>query len=439
MNILFVSLGCDKNLVDSEVMLNLVEKSGQNITNEETEAEAVVINTCCFIHDAKEESVNTILEFANLKNSGKLKLIIVTGCLAERYKDEIKKEIPEVDIILGSASYDAIAKAIDEFAKGTGKDIYKDLTYIPEDDSDRIVTTGTFMSYLKIAEGCNKCCTYCIIPKIRGRYRSVPMDKVLLTAKKLADKGIKELVIIAQETTIYGTDIYGEKKLPELLRKLAKIEGIEWIRLMYCYPEEITDELIKTMAFEPKILHYIDMPIQHSEDNILKAMARKTSKEQIIEVIGKLRAAMPDVCIRTTLITGFPGETKKDHEQLMEFVNDMEFDRLGAFNYSREEDTVAANMPNQVEEELAIKWKDEIMELQQEISYDNNQAMVGKTIPVIVEGYLCEDNVYACRSYKDAPNIDSFVFVSSIEELVSGDIIEVKITDYNEYDLIGEK
>ncbi len=439
MNILFVSLGCDKNLVDSEVMLNLVEKSGHNITNEEAEADAVVINTCCFIHDAKEESVNTILEFANLKNSGKLKLIIVTGCLAERYKDEIKKEIPEVDIILGSASYDAIAKVVDKFEKGTGEDIYKALTYIPEDDSDRIVTTGTFMSYLKIAEGCNKCCTYCIIPKIRGRYRSVPMDKVILTAKKLAAKGIKELVIIAQETTIYGTDIYGEKKLPELLRKLAKLEGIEWIRLMYCYPEEITDELIETMAGEPKILHYVDMPIQHSEDNILKAMARRTSKEQIIEVIGKLRAAMPDICIRTTLITGFPGETKKDHEQLMSFVNDMEFDRLGAFSYSREEDTVAANMTNQVDEELARKWKDEVMELQQEISYDNNETMVGKTIPVIVEGYLYEDNVYACRSYKDAPNIDSFVFVSSIEELVSGDIIEVRITDYNEYDLIGEK
>ncbi len=438
MNILFVSLGCDKNLVDSEVMLGLVKAKGYNITNDESEADVVVINTCCFIHDAKEESINTILEMVELKKTGNVKSVIVTGCLAERYKDEIKKEIPEVDVILGSTSYDAIATAIEHSTKGKCEDIYKPLDYLPKDASRRVVTTGNYMAYLKIAEGCNKNCTYCIIPSVRGNYRSVPKEEILNTVHNLVKEGIKEIIVIAQETTIYGMDLYGEKYLPKLLKEIASVEGVEWIRLMYCYPEEITDELIDVMAGEPKILKYIDMPIQHSEDDILRKMARRTSKEEIIEVISKLRNKMPDVCIRTTLITGFPGETEEDHKALMKFVDEMEFDRLGVFNYSMEEDTPAASFDNQVDEYIAIARKDEIMELQQEISLDNNENMVGKVLDVIVEGYLHEDNVYACRSYKDAPNIDSYVFVSAPYELISGDIIKVEITDYNEYDLIGE-
>ncbi len=438
MNILFVSLGCDKNLVDSEVMLGLVKAKGYNITNDESEADVVVINTCCFIHDAKEESINTILEMSELKKTGNVKSVIVTGCLAQRYKDEIKKEIPEVDVILGSTSYDAIVEAIEKSTNGKSEDVYKPLDYLPKDASKRVVTTGNYMAYLKIAEGCNKHCTYCIIPSVRGDYRSVPKEEVLRAVHNLVEEGIKEIIVIAQETTIYGIDLYGEKYLPKLLKEIASVEGVEWIRLMYCYPEEITDELIEVMANEPKILKYIDMPIQHSEDDILRRMARRTSKEEIIEVISRLRNKMPDVCIRTTLITGFPGETEENHRALIEFVDDMEFDRLGVFNYSMEEDTPAASFDNQVDEDIAIARKEEIMELQQEISLDNNENMIGKILDVIVEGYLHEDNVYACRSYKDAPNIDSYVFVSVPYELISGDIIKVEITDYNEYDLIGE-
>ena len=438
MNILFVSLGCDKNLVDSEVMLGIVKSKGYNITNEEDEADVIVVNTCCFIHDAKEESINTILELAQLKKTGQLKSLIVTGCLAERYKEEIKKEIEEVDVVLGSASYDAIGEAIADSLEGKLEDIYKPLDYLPKGAKERVITTGTFMAYLKIAEGCDKHCTYCIIPSIRGGYRSVPKEDILETAKALAAEGIKELIVVAQETTIYGQDLYGEKYLPKLLDELSTIEGIEWIRLMYCYPEEITDELIQVMASNPKILHYIDMPIQHSEDSILKNMARKTSKSQIVEVISKLRTAIPDICIRTTLITGFPGETEENHEELLSFVDEMEFDRLGAFNYSREEDTPAAAYDHQVDEKLALKRKEEIMELQQSISLDNNEKMIGKTLEVIIEGYLYEDNIYVGRTYKDAPNIDSFIFVNSNKELISGSIINVTVTDYNEYDLIGE-
>ena len=365
MKVLLISLGCDKNLVDSEVMLGLLNKAGHQLTNDETEADVVVVNTCAFISDAKEESINTIIEMGELKKTGKLKKLIVAGCLSQRYKDEIMKELPEIDVIIGATNYDKIVEAI-----GTDEEsIVDDINYTPRPIAERIVTTNASMAYFKIAEGCNKLCTYCIIPHIRGRYRSMPMDSLIASAEKLASDGIKELVLVAQETTLYGVDLYGEKKLPELLTKLSEIEGIEWIRLLYCYPEEITDELIEVMATNPKICHYVDIPIQHSENAILKRMGRRTSREDIVELVGRLRTAMPDIAIRTTLISGFPGETQELHDGLVDFVDECEFDRLGVFTYSPEEGTPAAEYEDQVDGELAVKWRDEIMELQQEISY----------------------------------------------------------------------
>ena len=433
MNILFISLGCDKNLVDSEVMLGLLNKAGHQLTNDETEADVVVVNTCAFISDAKEESINTIIEMGELKKTGKLKKLIVAGCLSQRYKDEIMKELPEIDVIIGATNYDKIVEAI-----GTDEEsIVDDINYTPRPIAERIVTTNASMAYFKIAEGCNKLCTYCIIPHIRGRYRSMPMDSLIASAEKLASDGIKELVLVAQETTLYGVDLYGEKKLPELLTKLSEIEGIEWIRLLYCYPEEITDELIEVMATNPKICHYVDIPIQHSENAILKRMGRRTSREDIVELVGRLRTAMPDIAIRTTLISGFPGETQELHDGLVDFVDECEFDRLGVFTYSPEEGTPAAEYEDQVDGELAAKWRDEIMELQQEISYEKNQQMIGSTQKVLIEGYLVDDDVYVGRTYRDAPGVDGIVFVSAPYELISGSFVDVKITEANEYDLTG--
>lgn len=433
MKVLLISLGCDKNLVDSEVMLGLLNKAGHELTNDETEAEAVVINTCAFISDAKEESINTIIEMGRLKKTGRLKKLIVAGCLSQRYKDEIMKELPEIDVIIGATNYDKIVEAI-----GTDEDaIVDDINYTPKPVSERIVTTNASMAYFKIAEGCNKLCTYCIIPHIRGRYRSIPMDRLLASAEKLATDGIKELVLVAQETTLYGVDLYGGKKLPELLTKLSDIEGIEWIRLLYCYPEEITDELISVMAENPKICHYIDIPIQHSENEILRRMGRKTSREDIVSLVSKLRTAMPDIAIRTTLISGFPGETQELHDGLVDFVDECEFDRLGVFTYSPEEGTPAAGYEDQVDGELAAKWRDEIMELQQEISYEKNQELIGSIQRVLIEGYLVEDDVYVGRTYRDAPGVDGIVFVSAPYELMSGSFVDVKITEANEYDLTG--
>ena len=433
MKVLLISLGCDKNLVDSEVMLGLLNKAGHQLTNDETEADVVVVNTCAFISDAKEESINTIIEMGELKKTGKLKKLIVAGCLSQRYKDEIMKELPEIDVIIGASNYDKIVEAI-----GTDEEsIVDDINYTPRPIAERIVTTNASMAYFKIAEGCNKLCTYCIIPHIRGRYRSMPMDSLIASAEKLASDGIKELVIVAQETTLYGVDLYGEKKLPELLTKLSEIEGIEWIRLLYCYPEEITDELIEVMATNPKICHYVDIPIQHSENEILKRMGRRTSREDIVELVGRLRAAMPDIAIRTTLISGFPGETQELHDGLVGFVDECEFDRLGVFTYSPEEGTPAAEYEDQVDGELAAKWRDEIMELQQEISYEKNLQMIGSTQKVLVEGYLVDDDVYVGRTYRDAPGVDGIVFVSAPYELISGSFVDVKITEANEYDLTG--
>ncbi|MBR1568660.1 MAG: 30S ribosomal protein S12 methylthiotransferase RimO [Lachnospiraceae bacterium] len=440
MNILFVSLGCDKNLVDSEVMLSLLRSHGYNITNEEQEADVAVVNTCCFIHDAKEESIQTILELSQLKQTGRLKALVVTGCLAQRYKDEIQTEIPEVDAIMGASNLDDIVEVVEESVKQhSGKLIrLRDLNYLPKNLTDRVVTTGNAYAYLKIAEGCNKRCTYCIIPYLRGNYRSIPMEEILDTAEKLAANGYQELILVAQETTVYGVDLYQEKRLPMLLRELSKIDGIRWLRLLYCYPEEITEELIQEMAENEKICHYIDIPIQHCNDEILKAMGRRTSKEQIRRVVEQLREAMPDIAIRTTLITGFPGESTEQHEEMLAFIDEMEFERLGAFTYSPEEGTKAAEYPDQIEEETKKQWLDDIMTLQQEVSYDNNQEMIGRELIVLIEGYLYEEDIYIGRSYREAPGVDGYIFVSAEEEIVSGEYVPVRITEANEYDLIGE-
>ena len=438
MNILFISLGCDKNLVDSEVMLGLLDKKGYKIVDEESEADVIVINTCCFINDAKEESVQTILEMAEYKKEGRLKALIVTGCLAQRYQQEILDEILEVDAVLGTTSYDKITEAVEEALAGNGHVEVTDINALPLVDEKRLVTTGGHFAYLKIAEGCDKHCTYCIIPKLRGNYRSVPMERLIKEAEDLAEQGVKELILVAQETTVYGQDIYGEKSLHKLLKELCKISGIRWIRILYCYPEEIDDNLIQVIKEEPKICHYLDLPIQHASDEILKRMGRRTSKKQLVEIIGKLRSEIPDIALRTTLITGFPGESEANHEELMEFVDEMEFDRLGVFTYSPEEDTPAADMPEQIEESVKEDRQAELMELQQDIAFDKAEDMVGSEVLMMVEGKVADENVYVGRTYKDAPNVDGLIFVHTDAELITGDFAKVKVTGALEYDLIGE-
>ena len=438
MNILFISLGCDKNLVDSEVMLGLLDKKGYQIVDSEEDADIIVVNTCCFIHDAKEESIQTILEMAEYKKEGKLKALIVTGCLAQRYQQEIIDEIPEVDAVLGTTSYDHIVEAVEEALAGNGHVVLEDVDALPDVKEKRLVTTGGHYAYMKIAEGCDKHCTYCIIPKLRGNYRSVPMEKLLAEAKDLADQGVKELILVAQETTVYGKDLYGEKSLHKLLRELCKISGIQWIRILYCYPEEIYDELIQTIKEEKKVCHYLDLPIQHASDAVLKRMGRKTSKAQLVEIIEKLRKEIPDISLRTTLITGFPGETQEQHEELKDFVDEMEFDRLGVFTYSPEEDTPAATMTEQIPEEVKEDRQAELMELQQEIAFDLAEDMVGREVLVMIEGKVADENAYVGRTYKDAPNVDGLIFINTDEELMSGDFARVRVTGALEYDLIGE-
>ena len=438
MKLLFVSLGCDKNLVDSEEMLGLLTGNGFEIVDDETEAEAIVVNTCCFINDAKEESVNTILEMAEYKKTGSCKVLVVTGCMAQRYKNEIIEEVPEVDAVLGTTSYGDILKAIREAMEGKHFQEFKDIDYLPEKLGKRVLTTGGHFGYLKIAEGCDKHCTYCIIPKLRGKFRSVPMERLVTQAKEMAEEGVKELILVAQETTVYGTDIYGKKSLHILLKELCKIKGIRWIRVLYCYPEEIYDELIQTMKEEKKICHYLDLPIQHASDRILKRMGRRTSKQQLIDTITKLRKEIPDIALRTTLITGFPGETQEQHEEVMEFVDEMEFERLGVFTYSPEEDTPAATMPDQIDEEVKEDRQADIMELQQEIVFDQAEDMIGKEVLVMIEGKVADENAYVGRTYRDAPNVDGLIFVNTDEELMTGDFAKVKVTGAAEYDLIGE-
>lgn len=438
MNILFVSLGCDKNLVDSEVMLGMLKERGYTFTDDQTQADAAVVNTCCFINDAKEESIQTILELAELKKTGQLKALIVAGCLAQRYQAEIQKEIEEVDAIIGTTALEKVVETLDEVLAGKGENHLEALDKAPLGGKERVLTTGGYFSYLKIAEGCNKHCTYCIIPKVRGEYRSVPMELLLDEARQLAGKGIKELILVAQETTLYGMDLYGEKKLPELLDRLCEIEGLIWIRIMYCYPEEITQELIDVMKRQPKICHYLDIPIQSGTDRILKLMGRRTDTAQIEALVDHLREEIPDICIRTTFITGFPTETEEDFTETMEFINRMEFDRLGAFTYSPEEGTPASGMDGQVEEEIKLRRQQEMMELQQEIAFEAAENMKGRELTVMIEGKLAEEDVYVARTYKDAPSVDGYLFVDTDWSLMSGDFVRVRVTGANEYDLIGE-
>lgn len=437
MKILFISLGCDKNLADSEEMLGLLTAGGHEITDDETQADAIVINTCCFIKDAKEESVETILEMAEYKKTGSCHALIVTGCMAQRYQKEIIEEVPEVDAVLGTTSYGDIVKALEEAVAGNHFEEFRDIDYLPDTGSKRVLTTGGHFGYLKIAEGCDKHCTYCIIPKLRGKFRSVPMERLIAQAEDMAEQGVKELILVAQETTVYGKDLYGKKSLHILLKKLCEIRGIRWIRILYCYPEEIYDELIETIRDEKKICHYLDIPIQHASDRILKRMGRRTSKQELVDIIGKLRKEIPDIVLRTTLITGFPGETEEDHEELKEFVDEMEFDRLGVFTYSPEENTPAAEMADQVPEEVKEERRDELMELQQEISYDRGQDRIGQELLVMIEGKVADESAYIGRTYGDAPKVDGYIFVQTGELLMTGDFAKVRVTGALEYDLIG--
>lgn len=438
MKVLFISLGCDKNLADSEEMLGLLTGKGHEIVDSEEEAEVIVINTCCFIHDAKEESVENILEMAEYKKAGTCKVLIVTGCMAQRYKEEIIQEIPEVDAVLGTTSYMDILKAIDEACEGRHFQEFRDINELPEDSGRRVLTTGGHYGYLKIAEGCDKHCTYCIIPSLRGRFRSVPQERLIAQAEHMAEQGVKELILVAQETTMYGTDLYGKKTLHLLMKELCKIKGIRWIRVLYCYPEEIYDELIQVMKEEKKICHYLDLPIQHASDRILKRMGRRTTRAQLTATIEKLRKEIPDIVLRTTLITGFPGETEADHQEVMEFVDEMEFDRLGAFTYSPEEGTPAETMEGQIPEEVKEERRDEIMELQQEISLEKGNDRIGQELLVMIEGRVSGESAYIARTYGDAPKVDGYIFVQTGELLMTGDFAKVRVTGALEYDLIGE-
>ena len=439
MKILCVSLGCDKNLVDTEMMLGLLNRDGHTFTDDENEADIIVVNTCCFINDAKEESVNTILEMAELKKTGKCKALIVTGCMAQRYKQEILDEIPEVDGILGTSTYDEISNVLKQALGGEEHiSCFHDLNALPEVETERVITTGGHYAFLKIAEGCNKRCTYCIIPYIRGNYRSVPMEDLIGQAKELVANGAKELILVAQETTLYGIDLYGEKSLHKLLDELNKINGLFWIRIMYCYPEEIYEDLIDSMIRNEKVCHYLDIPIQHSNDTMLKRMGRRTSHDDLVRIITHLRERIPDITLRTTLICGFPGETQEIHEELMQFINDMEFDRLGAFTYSPEEGTPAAAFEDQVDEELKKDWQADVMELQEEVIFDKNEEMKGRELYVFIEGQVEDDNAYVGRTYRDAPDVDGYVFIQTTRELMTGDIVSVHVTGSYEYDLIGE-
>lgn len=438
MKILFISLGCDKNLVDTEEMLDLLRQKGYDFTDDENECDIVVVNTCCFIGDAKEESINALLEAAELKKGGRVRALVAAGCLAQRYHREILTEIPEVDAIVGTTSIDRIADAVERALSGRKAVFVQDPDAPCDYHIGRVLTTGGHYAYLKIAEGCGKRCSYCVIPQIRGNYRSVPMEILLEQANVLAEQGVKELILVAQETTLYGLERYGEKSLPLLLHELAQIPGICWIRILYCYPEEITEELIQTIRKEPKVCHYLDIPIQHASDRILRRMGRRTTQSQLRELIERLREEIPDICLRTTLITGFPGETQEDHEKLVDFVNEMEFDRLGVFPYSQEEGTAAAEMPDQISEEQKEAWRQDIMELQQEIAFTKAEDMVGQVLTVMIEGKVADEEVYVGRTYRDAPGVDGYLFVRTGRSLMTGDLVQVQVTGSNEYDLIGE-
>lgn len=438
MKILFISLGCDKNLVDSEYMLGMLAEAGHTITDDEKTADIIVINTCSFIGDAKEESIQTILEMASYKESGSLKGLIVTGCLAQRYRDEIETELPEVDAVLGVHSYDSIVCAIQQVAEGKRYRKFDEPKELPPKGTKRLVTTGGHYAFLKIAEGCEKHCTYCAIPQIRGKYQSAPLEKLVCEAKELAAGGVKELILVAQETTCYGVDLYGKKSLDRLLDELNQIPGLAWIRILYCYPEEIDDALIDAILRNEKVCHYLDLPIQHSVDDVLKRMGRKTGRDDIVRIVNRLRERIPDICIRTTLISGFPGETEQMHKELMEFVKEMAFDRLGVFTYSPEEGTPAEAFDGQVEEETKLARKEEILALQQKISFDINETLPGRELTAFIEGKVADEDAYVGRTYRDAPGVDGYVFIRTNEILETGKFVNVEITGAYEYDLTGE-
>lgn len=437
-------MGCDKNTIDSEIMIQLLAEKGYEIVKEDDQAEVIVVNTCGFIQDAKEESINTLIEMGQYKESGKLKALVATGCLAERYADQIFEELPEVDAVVGTGSYEKIVDVVEELIHG-GRGIraqedagQRDLGY-----RKRVLTTPGYYGYVKIAEGCDNRCTYCVIPKLRGPFRSRKEEDILREVRDMAEEGVKELMIVAQDITKYGKDLDGVSRLPELLKKIAQVDGIHWIRLLYCYPEDITPELIQVIAEEPKIVHYVDMPIQHCSDGVLKRMGRHHTKQQLLDVIQALRKAVPDIALRTTLITGFPGETEEDFQEMLEFIQEVRFDRLGVFAYSQEEDTPAARMPDQIPEEEKERRKDILMELQQRISSEKSQEMVGESLEVIIEGQIPGEEeeegtkVYSARTYRDAPDIDGFLFLSSSQEYLSGDFVQAQVVGAYEYDLMG--
>ncbi len=436
--ILLISLGCDKNRVDSEKMLGVLHLDGFEATDDETAADVIIINSCCFINDAKQESIDTILEMAKQKETGRCKALIVAGCMAQRYEKEIRETLPEVDACVGTGGIDQISGVVRDALSGRQDTVLPDVNTLPLRDAERILTTGGHYAYLKIAEGCSKRCTYCAIPMVRGRYRSVPMESLVREAESLAEKGVKELILVAEETTLYGTDIYGKKCLHELVHRLAEIRGIRWIRVLYCYPEEIYEDLVQCMKTEKKFVHYLDLPIQHADDEILRRMGRRTSNEDLRRIIGHLREEVPDIVLRTTLITGFPGETREQHEELCRFINEMEFNRLGVFTYSQEEGTPAAAMDGQIDEETKLDRRDELMELQQEISSDLLQRMIGKEVECMIEGKASGENVYVARSYGDAPDVDGYIFINTDENLMTGDFAKVKISAASDYDVTGE-
>ena len=439
----FVSLGCDKNLIDSEIMLGLIDEKGYIITPNDSEADVIIINSCGFILDANQEAIDKVLEMADYKANGNCKALIVTGCMAQRYKDEIFESLPEVDAVVGTGDFENIGAVIDRLLNGEKKvQLVTDINHLFNENNSykRMVTTTGGFSYLKIAEGCDNRCTYCTIPSLRGKYRSRNIESLVKEAEILADKGVRELILIAQDTSLYGKDLYGEQKLHVLLQEISKIEDIKWIRILYCYPENVYDELIDEMASNPKVLHYLDMPVQHTNDRILKLMGRRSTGDKIKDTVNRLRAKMPDMCIRTTLITGFPTETQEEFESVIDFMKEVKFDRLGVFTYSPEEGTPACRMDGQIDEEIKAQRKESIMEAQMEISAELGQKFVGKTLEVIVEGKIeDEDDLYCGRSFRDCYEIDGFVFFKSSEELIAGDFYNIKITSAGDYDLIGER
>ncbi len=440
MTVFLTSLGCDKNLCDSEVMLGILSRNGYSFTDAPESADIIIVNSCSFIGDAQEESINTIIDLARHKVSSRCRYLIVTGCLAERFKNEFLDELPEVDAAIGTTAYSQIGDVIHRLEAGEKKiKLFKDISLPVEEQLPRVCSTGGHFAYIKIAEGCNKRCTYCAIPGIRGNYRSVPIPEIIRQAKEYAAIGVKELILVAQETTVYGQDIYGKKALPELIKQLEQIEEIRWIRLLYCYPEEVTDELIDTFSESAKLVHYIDMPIQHASDAVLRRMGRCTNRAELTERIAKLRKAVPDIALRTTLIAGFPGESEADFDTDLEFVREIRFDRLGVFAYSQEEGTPAGSMPDQIPQEVKEARRDAIMSLQQEISSEIAASMIGKQLTAFIEGYIPDDEIYVARTYRDAPDVDGLFFLKSNRLLMSGDMIEAVVTASSEYDLYGEE